>query len=78
MAGKRRRRRAKVERLLLLIIREPDRLLQLAVGEQDLALRLTRRARLLGRLADSLERLGVLHTLPGVAVDQLTSAKILA
>ena len=56
--------REDVARLLRLIVRETHRLPDLSVGEQDLALRLARRARLLGRLAESLREHDLLESLP--------------
>ncbi|WP_405234384.1 nucleotidyltransferase domain-containing protein [Lentisalinibacter salinarum] len=69
--------RAEVRRLLGLVVSAPARFPALSSSEQDLALRVARRARLLGRLAASLEEAGGLDELPMVVADQLHSAQIM-
>jgi len=71
------RTQTEVRRLLGLVISAPEGFPALSRSEQDLALRVTRRARLLGRLADSLEQAGKLDSLPPIVADQLRSAQIM-
>jgi hypothetical protein len=64
---------------LLAAVRDPaGGIARLAPGEMDLALRLIRRANLMGNLAWRLRELGVSETLPRVAQDALTGAMALA
>lgn len=65
-------------RLLNIVIEAPSRITSLPEAELDLALRVARRARLLGRLACDLEAAGCMDALPGTVVDQLISARIMA
>ncbi len=67
-----------LRRLLVLSITRPQDLVTLSVRELDLALRLARRARLLGRLAVRLQAAGQLDRLPAVAADQLAAALAMA
>ena len=67
-----------VRELLSVVIDKPATLSELTTAELDLALRLARRVRLLGRLAVGLQREGVFDTLPRVAKDQLLSALAMA
>jgi hypothetical protein len=67
---------ATVRRLLTELLRSPDAAAALRPRELDLALRVSRRARLLGRVAERLQRGGSLATLPAVAREQLESALI--
>jgi hypothetical protein len=69
---------ANVRRLLSIVIRQPERVPALPAGELDLSLRLARRARVLGRLANALEVAGLLDALPPVAEDQLRSSLVMA
>ncbi len=62
----------------LALLRDASGLSRLPPAELDLALRLIRRARLLGRLAVAAERAGSLQQLPGNAIDQLSSARVVA
>lgn len=71
-------RPATVRRLLDIVINDPYSVPDLAAADLDLALRLTRRVNLLGRLAVKLERADKIDTLPQVAVDQLVSARMMA
>lgn len=63
-------------RLLVDLLRSPQSAASLPARELDLAVRLARRARLLGRLADRLQRSGLLHALPAVVREQLESALV--
>ena len=65
-------------RRILSALRNPLVLVDATPDELDLTLRLTRRARLLGRLATAAERTGALAHLPRIAVDQLRSASVTA
>src|SRR6056297_1690587 len=67
-----------VYRLLMLVIAKPEKMPTLHPREQDMCLRVARRARLLGRLAGALESAALLEELPRVAADQLRSALIMA
>ncbi len=67
-----------VQRLVIGALREPASVLELPAAELDLALRLMRRARLLGRLGWKLRELGLLDRLPEAASDQLLSALAVA
>jgi len=67
---------AEVRRLLDLVIARPKTVPALDAREMDLALRLTRRARLLGRLADALRERSA-DSLPAVVTDQLDSAAVM-
>lgn len=60
------------------IVLAPDAVAGLSGARLDLALRLARRARLLGRLAAKLAEAGLLERLPGVARDQLAAALAMA
>jgi hypothetical protein len=75
MAGKRERPSAVMRRLLKVLIRRPGSLTELRATELDLALRVARRARLLGRLACALDAQGRLDELPAQASEQLRSAR---
>jgi hypothetical protein len=66
--------RADVRRLLIGLLRCPHDIFALSASEMDLALRVARRARVLGHLAARLEKDGAIDQLPQEAVDQLTSA----
>jgi hypothetical protein len=68
--------RAAAERLLLRILRDPTALRHLKPSELDLALRLLRRARLLGHAAAGLGDTAFAQ-LPSSAVEQLRSAEVL-
>jgi len=65
-----------VRRLLRAVVRAPQDVVAWPVEQLDLALRLARRVRLLGRLAAHLERVGMLARLPTPARDQLESALV--
>lgn len=67
-----------VRRLLNIVIRDPCSIPNLPIGEIDLALRLTRRVRLLGRLGADLDAAGLLESLPPAAVDQIRSGMEIA
>jgi hypothetical protein len=62
--------------LLLKVLRDPASFVALAPQEMDLAIRLLRRARLLGRVAVDLQQAGAGRDLPGVVKDQFDSARI--
>ena len=64
--------------VVLRALRDPASLLRLEATELDLTLRLLRRARLLGRVAASLEAQGVLEQLGPIAADLLRGALALA
>jgi hypothetical protein len=68
---------AAVRRLLIALLRDPDGVVTLPVRELDLSLRLARRVRLLGRLAERLRRGGLIAELPPAAREQLESALVL-
>jgi len=61
----------KVRELVLGVLSNPARMIQLAPGDLDVTIRLLRRVRVLGRVAARLRALGVLEQLPPGAVDQL-------
>jgi hypothetical protein len=63
-----------VRRLLTTAVRDPQAVVSLPERDLDLLLRLARRVRLLGRLADRLERTQLLATLPSAAREQLESS----
>ena len=65
-----------VRRLLTSVVRSPELLTSLPPAQLDLALRLARRVRLLGRFAETLERRGLLNQLPEAAREQLASALV--
>ena len=67
-----------VRRLLGVIISKPDDVPNLSNQELDMALRLTRRVRLLGRLGSKLQATGSLEKLPQPAIDQLHSGLAMA
>ena len=67
---------ATVRRLLTAVLRAPERVTTLPAPELDLVLRLARRVRLLGRLADRLQRHGLIDALPEAAREQLASAAV--
>ena len=67
-----------VRRLLKIVIRDPCSVPNLPIRELDLALRLTRRVRLLGRLGADLDAAGLLDSLPPTAIDQLRSGMAMA
>lgn len=67
-----------VRRLLRTVIGTPLRVPDLPIREMDLALRLARRAKILGRLAANLNEAGLFELLPGTAVDQLRSGLAMA
>jgi hypothetical protein len=62
--------------LLLRVLCDPAQLPVLPPAEMDLAIRLLRRARLLGRVAAQLQDLNLEAGLPAVVADQLESARI--
>jgi hypothetical protein len=62
--------------LLLQVLRDPASFLALAPYEIDLAIRLLRRARLLGRVAADIQQAGAGLELPGIVRDQFESAQI--
>jgi hypothetical protein len=68
--------RPEAEQLLLRLVREPRALLKLSPRELDLALRLLRRARQLGRVASFLDEIDCAR-LPAAAAEQLRSAEVL-
>lgn len=70
--------RDQVQRLLNLVISTPTHLAELSDGDMDLALRVARRVRLLGRTGVRLESEGLIDTLLPAAADQLTSAMAMA
>jgi hypothetical protein len=65
-----------VRRLLTTLLRSPEVVVRLPVRDLDLALRLARRVRLLGRLAERLHRLDLIAALPATAREQLESALV--
>jgi hypothetical protein len=65
-----------VRRLLRGVVRDPADVATWPVEQLDLALRLARRVRLLGRLAAQLRGRGLLGALPAAARDQLESALV--
>jgi len=67
---------AAVRRLLTAMLRFPEGVVTSGVREVDLTLRLARRARLLGRLAERLQRGGLIAGLPAAAREQLESALV--
>ncbi len=69
---------ARVRQLLDVVINDPRSMPDLAAADLDLALRLTRRVNLLGRLAVTLERANKMDTLPQSAADHLASARVMA
>ncbi len=68
--------RAAVQRCLQSALQRPANIASLPPAEIDFTLRVTRRARLLGRLAADIGRADALAQLPRVAIDQLQSAMI--
>lgn len=70
--------RQRVRRLLDIVVRDPSSFPNLTIREIDLALRLTRRVRLLGRLGADLDAAGLLDSLPPTAAEQLRSGMVLA
>lgn len=67
---------ATVRRVLTALLREPERAPTLPIRELDLALRVARRVKLLGRLAERLQRRDLLGSLPPAAREQLESALV--
>jgi len=67
-----------VRQLLDVVLRNPDSVAGMNNADLDLTLRVTRRVRLLGRLAVDVQQSGLLESLPQVARDQLLSALVLA
>ena len=67
---------AAVRRSLTDLLRAPDGVAALPARDLDLTLRLARRVRLLGRLAERLQRRGLLAALPPAAREQLESALV--
>ena len=67
----------RVRKLVVSVLNEPDVLLQLSPGELDLVLRVLRRLRLLGYVADGI-RSERSDRLPAQAIDQLASAQRLS
>jgi Uncharacterised nucleotidyltransferase len=67
---------AAVRRLLTGLLRSPDEAASLPLLDLDLALRVARRVRLLGRVAERLQRSGALAKLPPPAREQLESALV--
>lgn len=67
---------AAVRARVLAALREPLAVFSLPPGELDLTLRLLRRARLLGRLAQQVQSSGLLSDQPRVVADQLESAMV--
>ena len=65
-----------VRRLLLGVLRAPETAATLRPAELDLVLRVARRVRVLGRLADRLGRLGLISGLPAAAREQLESTTV--
>jgi hypothetical protein len=65
-----------VRRLLTALVHSPDVAAALPVRELDLGLRIARRVRLLGRIAERLRRQGLLAALPPTAREQLESALV--
>ena len=76
MASRPERSSALVRRLLTAVVRAPEAATTLSASELDLALRLARRVRLLGRLADRLNRAHLIDALPDAAREQLASALV--
>lgn len=71
-------RQENVRQLLDIALRNPDAVAGMTAADLDLTLRVTRRVRLLGRLAADLQRAGLIESLPQVVKDQMTSAMVLA
>lgn len=69
---------AEVRRLTNVVLRAPNDVPGLPLGQLDMTFRVARRARLLGRLADRLEASGLADSLPQVLADQLQSAQVMA
>jgi len=65
-------------RLLVQAVRDPAAIADLSEADLDLTLRVTRRARLLGRVGHALQTLGLLETLPQVVADQFLGALAMA
>ena len=65
-----------VRRVLVGVVRAPESVATWPAEDLDLALRLARRVRLLGRLAARLERAGLLASLPAPAREQLESVLV--
>lgn len=65
-------------KLLLTALRQPEAIGNLDSEELDLLIRLARQARLHGRIAADLDRIGSLQDLPDVARDQFESALVMA
>src|SRR4249919_1565632 len=65
-----------VRRLLTNAVQDPQAVASLPERDLDLLLRLARRVRLLGRLADRLERTQLLAKLPSAAREQLESSSV--
>lgn len=70
--------RQQVRRLLNIVVLESQRITELSTGELDLALRLTRRVRLLGRLGENLVSAGLLESLPPLTADHLRGSMAMA
>jgi len=64
--------------LMIDALMRPHEVASWPAADLDLALRVLRRARLLGRLAENLDDLGLLGALPAQARDALSSARIIA
>jgi hypothetical protein len=69
---------AEVQRLIRVALSAPQTVVQLPAAELDLLLRILRRVRLHGHLAESLKKAGCFHELRRVAKDQLESVLALA
>src|SRR5688572_2724730 len=67
---------AEVRRLLTAFLRAPEDISTLSARDLDLGLRLARRVRLLGRVAERLHRTDALAALPPAAREQLESALV--
>jgi len=67
-----------VQRLLNLVVLDAEGVLSLSSSELDLVLRLTRRARLLGRLGEALRSAGLIQSLPPEAADHLIGGMVMA
>lgn len=78
MASDRKADAMQVRRLLNMVALDPESIASLSISDLDLALRLARRVRLLGRLGAGLESAELLDTLPATAVDQLRSGIAMA
>jgi hypothetical protein len=63
---------------LVSVVQDPPSLARMEGRHLDLALRVLRRAQLLGRVGEQLRELGLLTSLPAVARDQLESAMLAA